>query len=188
MSLAKIVDISAEDAITRLLLEIGENPKREGLKDTPQRVLRSYDELFAGYQMDVAKILTIFEDDTANEMVVLRDIELYSFCEHHMLPFFGKAHVAYLPQGRLIGLSKLARIVDAFAKRLQIQERLTQQVTQAIDDHLRPKGAACIIEASHFCTRCRGVGKQNSVMVTSSLTGAFQEAAVRDEFFRLIGK
>lgn len=131
--------------------------------------------------------MTVFEDDTTDEMVVVRNIELYSMCEHHMLPFFGKAHVAYLPKGRVIGVSKLARIVDVYARRLQIQERLTQQVTAAIGKHLEPRGAACVIEASHFCMRCRGVGKQNSTMVTSSLTGAFRDfSEVRSEFFRLI--
>jgi GTP cyclohydrolase I len=181
-----VVDIDPLEAVQRLLVEIGEDPDREGLKDTPRRVLKSYNELFSGYGQKVESLMTVFEDDTSNEMVILTDIEFYSFCEHHMLPFFGKAHVAYLPMKRVIGISKLARIVDMFSRRLQIQERLTSQITAALDKHLKPLGSACVIEAQHFCMRCRGVQKQNSSMITSSLTGVFKNEEVRAEFLGFI--
>jgi len=179
-----------EENIVRLLEYIGEDPKREGLLETPSRMLRSYKELFSGYQfkhdVDVAAVMKVFEDGACDEMVVLRDIEFTSFCEHHFLPFHGVAHVAYLPHGKVIGISKLARLVDIFSKRLQIQERLTQQITAALDFHLKPLGSACVIEARHECMSCRGVRKQKSVMVTSSLTERFREPEVRQEFFHLI--
>jgi len=165
-----------EENIVRLLQFIGEDPKREGLKDTPKRVIKSYAELFAGYKLTPAEVMKTFKHSTCNEMVVVKNIEFFSTCEHHMLPFFGKAHIAYIPNGKVIGVSKLARILDIYARRLQIQERLCEQVTAALDQNLQPKGSACILEASHLCMRCRGVSKQNSVMVTSSLTGVFLEA------------
>jgi GTP cyclohydrolase I len=177
-----------EDNITRMLQYIGEDPAREGLVETPSRVIKAYDELFAGYKIDIPKLIKTFEDKESicDEMVISKDIEFYSMCEHHMLPFFGKAHVAYIPDKSIIGLSKLARVVDAFSKRLQVQEKLTTQITKALDDHLKPKGSACVIEARHLCCMARGVGKQNSTMKTSSLTGVFREPAVRSEFFSLI--
>jgi GTP cyclohydrolase IA len=175
-----------EDAVVRLLQYIGEDPKREGLKGTPSRVVRSYAELFGGYQQDPADVMRVFQDGACDEMVVLRDIEFQSTCEHHMLPFLGTAHVAYIPDGKVIGISKLARILDIYARRLQIQERLCEQVTTALNTHLSPKGAACVLEAKHLCMTCRGVGKQHSVMVTSSLTGVFREPAVRSEFLNMI--
>lgn len=164
-----------EKLIRTILLAIGENPNREGLLETPHRVFGSWSEIYSGYEKDPADLFTVFEADGYNQIVLLKDIELYSTCEHHMLPFFGKAHVAYIPNGKVIGISKLARLVDLFARRLQIQERIGQQVTDALMTYLQPKAAACIIEAQHFCMMSRGVGKQNSVMCTSSLTGTFLE-------------
>ena len=176
-----------EDSIVRLLQYIGEDPKREGLLETPKRVIKSYSEIFGGYKQNVKDFMKAFTDGACDEMVVLREIEFTSCCEHHMLPFTGVAHVGYIPNGRVIGVSKLARLVDMYAKRLQIQERICQQVTSALDTELQPKGSACVIEAKHMCMTCRGVGKQNSVMVTSSLTGQFMDhAEVRGEFMSLI--
>lgn len=166
---------SADDIIIRQLQFIGEDPAREGLRETPVRVLRAWKEQYAGYAQDPSQILKSFKDGACDEMVLLKDIEFYSTCEHHMLPFYGKAHVAYIPNGRVVGVSKLARLLDVYARRLQIQERICQQVTSTLMDQLRPKGAACIIEAQHFCMKSRGVQKQDSVMVTSSLKGVFLE-------------
>lgn len=176
----------AVDALRTLILAIGDDPDREGLRETPARVLKSYNQLFGGYRQDPATLLTIFEDDACDEMVILRNIEFHSTCEHHMLPFIGVAHIAYIPAGRVIGISKLARLLEVFTRRLQIQERITEQVTAALDEHLRPRGSACVLESKHLCMTCRGVNKQQSTMITSSLTGAFREAAVRSEFFGLI--
>lgn len=180
----------AKGAVRELLKFIGEDPDREGLLETPHRVVKSYADLFSGYQYDtddkIAAVLKVFEDGACDEMVLLKDIEFVSFCEHHLLPFIGKAHIAYLPNGKVVGISKLARILDVYARRLQIQERLTQQVTSALDKYLNPLGSACVVEAHHQCMSCRGVMKQNSVMVTSSLTGQFREPEVRSEFFHLI--
>jgi GTP cyclohydrolase I len=175
-----------QGAIRALLLYIGENPDREGLKETPTRVLRSYAELFSGYGKDPADALKVFEDGACDEMVILRRCEFHSVCEHHMQPFFGQAHIAYIPDKKVIGVSKLARILDIYARRLQIQERICQQVTTALDVHLKPKGSACILEATHFCMVCRGVQKQHSELVTSSLTGAFRQPEVRQELLALI--
>jgi len=176
----------ARQAVLSLLTYIGDDPEREGLRDTPDRVLRSYDELFAGYKQKPEDVLKVFEDGACDEMVVLRNVEFHSVCEHHLQPFFGSAHIAYIPDKRVIGVSKLARILDIYARRLQIQERLCQQVTAALDEHLKPLGAACILEATHFCMVCRGVQKQHSELVTSSLTGAFRESVVRQELLSLI--
>jgi GTP cyclohydrolase I len=161
-----------EDLVRKMLLRIGEEPEREGLKRTPLRVAKAYDFLTSGYEMTVKD--AIFEEQ-AEEMVLVRDVEFYSLCEHHVLPFFGKAHVAYLPRGRVIGLSKIARIVDVFARRLQIQERLTNQVADALVQVLQPHGVAVIVEASHFCMMMRGVQKQNSSAVTSAMRGTFKD-------------
>lgn len=178
---------SVQDNITRILEFIGEDPAREGLVDTPNRVVKSWKELYAGYGKDPADLLTVFDSDGYDELVLLDNIELYSMCEHHMLPFFGKAHVAYIPNGKIVGISKLARIVDVYARRLQNQERITQQVTEAIMKYSQPKGAACIIEAKHFCMCSRGVGKQNSVMKTSSMKGVFfEDPKARQELMNLI--
>lgn len=175
-----------QDNIRRLLEYIGEDPNREGLRNTPDRIVRSYEELFSGYKEDPRSALTVFEEGVCDSMVLLRKIEVVSFCEHHWLPFVGLAHIAYIPNKKVIGVSKLARIMEIYSRRLQIQERLTEQITTALDDHLQPKGSACVIEARHSCMSCRGVNKQHSEMVTSSLTGDFRAPEVRAEFFNLI--
>jgi GTP cyclohydrolase IA len=181
---------SLTDAVRALLAEIGEDPSREGLAGTPERVRRMYDELTSGYHVDPDALLNgaCFNVDY-DEMVVVRDIEFFSLCEHHLLPFIGHAHIGYLPRGRVVGLSKIPRIVDMFAKRLQLQERLTVQVAEFLMDRLEPKGVACVIEATHLCTMMRGVKKQEATMVTSSMTGTFRrDARTRAEFMGLIGK
>lgn len=178
---------SINDTVIRQLEFIQENPTREGLRETPDRVVRSWEVLYGGYRTDPLSVFRVFEDDDSDEMVLLKDIEFYSTCEHHMLPFFGRAHIAYIPDGKVVGISKLARLLEVYARRLQIQERLGQQITHALMTHLKPKGAACILEAQHFCMTARGVQKQNSKMVTSSLEGAFREdARVRMEFLELV--
>lgn len=178
----------AIDSIETMIGFIGDDSEREGLIDTPYRVVRSWKTLFGGYDLKVQDVLTFFEKDTSDEMVLLKNIEIYSTCEHHMLPFFGKCHIAYLPNERVVGVSKLARLMEIFARRLQIQERICRQITAALDEHVQPKGSACVIEAQHFCMTSRGVEKQNSIMVTSSLTGAFRnDRALRAEFLSLIG-
>ena len=180
-----------EGAISDTIIAIGEEHTREGLIDTPNRVARAYGTLFAGYGMDVKEQFTSFSSDGCDELVLLKDIEFYSTCEHHMLPFFGKAHIAYLPGKKVIGVSKLARILDIYSRRMQIQERIGQQVVTALMENLDCKAAACVIEAQHFCMMARGVQKQNSVMVTSALTGVFKEQsqgglAARAELMSLI--
>ncbi len=181
------VDLEAGDAIKVLLRYIGDDPDREGLQETPARMIRSWGELFSGYHQNVADVFKTFEDGACDELVLLKRVEFYSTCEHHWLPFSGMAHIAYLPDKKIIGLSKLARVLEVFARRLQVQERLTVQVTEALDTYLKPKGSACVIEASHACMTCRGVNKQNAVMITSSLTGDFREDPVaRAELFQLI--
>jgi len=176
--------------ITGMLDALGEDPRREGLLQTPHRVEKAMRFLTSGYTTDIAKIVNkaIFEVKY-DEMVIVKDIEFFSMCEHHMLPFFGKMHVAYLAKNKVIGLSKLPRIVNAFARRLQIQERLTQQVAQCIQDHLDPLGVGVVVEAQHFCMMMRGVEKQQSSTVTSAMLGAFREnKETRDEFLSLIRK
>ncbi len=175
-------------AVTRLLNGIGEDPEREGLRRTPLRVAKSLKFLTHGYESNAHDVLNaaVFESDT-DEMVVVKDIELYSLCEHHMLPFFGRAHVAYLPRKKIVGLSKLARVVDVFARRLQVQERLTTQVAEAIAEALNPRGAGVIIEAQHLCMMMRGVNKQNSSTVTSCMLGTFRsDPKTRQEFLEII--
>lgn len=178
-----------ERAVTELLEALGEDPSREGLRDTPGRVARMYGELFAGLRTDPAKHLKrVFQEDY-DEVVLLRDIDFYSLCEHHLLPFHGRAHVAYLPNGRVVGLSKLARTVEAFARRPQVQERMTCQIADALMEHLEPKGAAVVIEAQHLCMKMRGVQKPNGVMVTSALRGVFKECpSSRAEVLALINE
>jgi GTP cyclohydrolase I len=177
-----------QETIRRLLAEIGEDPDRDGLKETPRRVDKALRFLTSGYRTDIDALLNgaLFTVDY-NEMVIVRDIDLFSLCEHHLLPFFGKCHVAYIPDGRVIGLSKIPRIVDAFARRLQVQERLTSQIARTIEDKVRPLGVAVVVEATHLCMAMRGVEKQNSVTVTSAMLGAFHDdARTRSEFLGLI--
>jgi len=177
------------DNIRRLIEYIGDDPTREGLLETPDRVIRSYKTLYGGYNQNPKDVIRVFEDDSCDEMVIVRDISFYSTCEHHMLPFFGKAHIAYIPNGRVIGVSKLIRILEMYARRLTIQERIVQQVTNALQNNLNPKGAACVLEGQHFCMTSRGVEKQDSIMVTSSLTGSFKESIeTRNEFLKMIGR
>jgi GTP cyclohydrolase I len=179
-----------EELIKQLLTELGENPDREGLQETPKRVMKAWRHWTNGYALEAADVLKTFEDgaEGADEMVIVRDIQLYSHCEHHMAPFFGKAHVGYIPNGRVVGLSKLARVVDIFSHRLQVQERLTNQIANAINDELQPLGVAVVIEATHFCMCSRGVNKQGSTTVTSALRGAIKDKPeARAEFMALAG-
>ncbi|MGB1448364.1 MAG: GTP cyclohydrolase I FolE [Flavobacteriaceae bacterium] len=166
---------------------LGEDTQREGLVKTPERASKAMKFLTEGYEMDPQQILqsAMFKEDY-NEMVIVKDIELYSLCEHHMLPFFGKAHIAYIPNGHIVGLSKIPRVVDVFARRLQVQERLTEQILDCINDTLQPKGVAVVIEASHMCMMMRGVQKQNSTTTTSGFRGSFRETDTRNEFLKLI--
>lgn len=176
-----------EDNIRRLLEYIGEDPNREGLLETPKRILKSYDRLFGGYKKKPEDLMKVFEDGACNEMVILKNIKFYSTCEHHMLPFHGVAHVAYIPNGKVIGVSKLARLVDMYARRMQIQERIGTQVVEALMKHLDAKGAACIIEAQHMCMTARGVENQTSILTTSALRGAFLDnIQTRMEFLQMI--
>lgn len=179
-----------QDSVYNLLLNIGEDPERQGLQRTPERVARMYDELTAGYHTDPVKLINdALFDVEYNEMVVVKDIEFYSLCEHHMLPFLGKAHVAYIPEGKVIGLSKIPRIVDLFARRLQVQERMTQQIAEFIDQVLHPQGVAVVIEGAHMCSMMRGVKKANASMVTSALLGTFKsDQKTRAEFMNHIGR
>ena len=175
------------DRYERILEEIGEDPMREGLLKTPERAAKAMLFLTQGYQQDAKEVLTsaMFEE-SYDEMVIVKDIELYSLCEHHMLPFFGKAHIAYIPNGHIVGLSKLPRVVDIFARRLQVQERLTHEILTCINETLQPQGVAVVIEAAHMCMMMRGVQKQNSVTTTSGFRGAFERIETRNEFLRLI--
>ncbi len=177
-----------EKNIAELLHLIGENPKREGLARTPKRVAKAYEFLTSGYHQDLKKVLNeaVFTEKY-DEMVIVKDIDFFSLCEHHMLPFYGKAHVAYIPTGKILGLSKIPRIVEIFARRLQVQERLTQQIAETIFDVLEPDGVAVVIEAKHLCMMMRGVEKQNSVATTSAMLGSFREdERTRNEFLKLI--
>ena len=188
MSIPPKIPLGVESSIRDVLTYIGEDPTREGLLETPRRVMKSYSELYKGYTQDPASVFKVFEDGACDELVLLRDIEFVSMCEHHMLPFLGKAHIAYVPNGKIIGVSKLARLLEVFSRRLQVQERLGVQVTRELDKHLKPLGSACILEAKHLCMIARGIQKQNSVMVTSSLTGVFKkDPMARAELMRLIG-
>ncbi len=176
-----------ERLVRRQLELLGEDPDRDGLLKTPSRVAASLEWLTRGYETNVADVIgdALFEE-THESMVMVRDIELYSLCEHHMLPFYGKAHIAYIPNGKIVGLSKLPRVVDVFARRLQVQERLTEQVAQALTDVLQPLGVGVVIEAYHLCMMMRGVQKQNSSTITSAMRGLFREdSKTRDEFLRL---
>jgi GTP cyclohydrolase I len=179
-----------EGLVRELLVEMGENPEREGLRRTPHRVAKALDFLTSGYRADLKKIINgaVFQKES-NNMVVARDIEVYSLCEHHLLPFFGRCHIGYLPKDRIFGLSKLARIVDVYARRLQIQERLAEQIAQAVRDSIDADGVGVVIEARHLCMMMRGVEKQNSVVTTSSVLGSFHDdQPTRQEFFSLIDR
>lgn len=177
-----------ERLISGILGMIGEDPAREGLRRTPYRVAKAYRFLTQGYEMDIERVLNgaVFEEEY-NEMVIVKDIDFYSLCEHHMLPFFGKCHIAYIPNGRIVGLSKLPRVVEVFARRLQVQERMTQQIAEALQSALKPLGVAVVCEGRHMCMMMRGVQKQNSVATTSEMLGAFEaNSKTREEFLRLI--
>ncbi len=178
-----------QENVTRLLEYIGENPNREGLRDTPKRVIRMYDEIFGGYKQDPENLFKAIFTSDIDEMVVIKDIPFFSHCEHHMVPFFGKVHIAYLPKGKVLGLSKFSRLVEIFAKRMQIQENMTKQIADAIDKHLKPAGVAVVVEARHLCTEMRGVKKHNNTTITSVTTGSFREnPQTRNEFLTLIGR
>ena len=181
-------DASYEDLVREMLSRLGEDPSREGLLKTPERVAKAMTWMTNGYRMDPMEMINkaIFTEQHES-MILVRDIEVYSMCEHHMLPFFGRAHIAYIPDGRIVGLSKLARLVDVFARRLQVQERLTDQVAATMQCTLKPLGVGVVIEAYHLCMMMRGVEKQNSRTVTSSVRGSFREdARTREEFLRLV--
>lgn len=181
--------IRVAEAVQQILKEIGEDPNRQGLQKTPERVAKAYEFLTQGYQQNAAEVLSsaIFDEDYS-EMVLVKDIEVYSLCEHHMLPFFGKAHIAYIPNGRIVGLSKIPRVVDVFARRLQVQERLTLEIRDCIQNTLAPAGVAVVIECKHLCMQMRGVSKQNSHTTTSAFSGEFlHNEKTRKEFIDLIG-
>ena len=177
-----------QSLIERILLSIGEDPKREGLLRTPQRVEKSLKFLTSGYNVDIKKMINgaLYNEDY-NEMVIVKDVDVYSLCEHHLLPFFGKCHVAYLPKGKIIGLSKIPRLIDAYSRRLQVQERLTTEIAQCIQNIVKPAGVAVVIDAIHLCMSMRGVEKQNSYTTTSSMLGCFKDdARTRSEFLSLV--
>jgi len=190
MSDNKLTDNKLESLVHDLVTELGEDPKRDGLIRTPHRVAKAMRHLTSGYSMNIDKLLNgAMFDVTYDEMVIVKDIELFSLCEHHMLPFYGKAHVAYLPTTKIVGLSKIPRIVDMFARRLQVQERLTQQIAETLMEKIKPQGVGVVIEARHLCMMMRGVEKQNSVAVTSSMLGVFRSCKeTRDEFLSLVGR
>ncbi|MBN1666393.1 MAG: GTP cyclohydrolase I FolE [Anaerolineales bacterium] len=179
-----------QDAVSQILDAVGEDPGREGLQRTPERVARAYAELLAGYRVDPVRLLNqALFDVTYDEMVIVRDIEFYSLCEHHMLPFLGRAHVAYMPRGRVIGLSKIPRIVDMFARRLQVQERMTRQIADFLQEVLHPHGVAVVVEGLHLCSMMRGVKKHDARMTTSAMHGAFRSSlATRQEFLDNISR
>ncbi|RZW44709.1 MAG: GTP cyclohydrolase I FolE, partial [Flavobacteriaceae bacterium] len=178
-----------KERYTKIISDLGEDVDRDGLLKTPERAAKAMQFLTQGYKQDAAEILkSAMFKESYNEMVIVKDIEIYSLCEHHILPFFGKAHVAYIPNGYIVGLSKIPRIIDVFARRLQVQERLTEQVLECINETLKPKGVAVVIEASHMCMMMRGVQKQNSVTTTSGFRGAFENIETRTEFLKLISE
>lgn len=180
----------AEESVTELLLALGENPERDGLRHTPRRVARMYSELLAGYSVDPAAMINgALFDVKYDEMVLVRDIEFYSLCEHHLLPFMGRVHVAYIPDGKVLGLSKIPRVVDMYARRLQVQERMTRQIADFLRDLLKPQGVAVVVEAMHMCMMMRGVKKHDARMVTSAMHGAFRaNLATREEFLANISR
>ena len=179
-----------EKLVHELLRELGEDPKREGLVDTPKRVAKALAFLTSGYRDNLTRVINgALFTQTTSSMVIVKDIEVYSMCEHHMLPFFGRCHIGYIPNGKVFGVSKLARLVDMFSRRLQLQERLTEQISEVVMDSIDAKGVGVMIEARHLCMMMRGVQKQNSTMVTSSVLGTFRESvATREEFLSLVGR
>ena len=181
-------EIQMQALVEQILIAVGEDPKRDGLLKTPERVEKSMKFLTSGYQVNIDELINgALYEESYNEMVIVKDIDVYSLCEHHLLPFFGKCHVAYLPSGKIIGLSKVPRLVDAFSRRLQVQERLTTQIAQCIDEALKPAGVAVVIEALHLCMSMRGVEKQSSFTTTSSMVGSFKDdARTRSEFLSLL--
>jgi GTP cyclohydrolase I len=185
----KSIDLDVIEAQVKLLLEeLGEDPQREGLLKTPNRVAKAYEFLTRGYREDINKVINgaVFEEKY-DEMVIVKDVDFFSLCEHHMLPFFGKVHIAYIPDGKIVGLSKMPRIVDVFARRLQVQERMTQEIADTLDKYLQPRGVGVVSEARHMCMMMRGVEKQNSVATASAMHGIFKEdARTRSEFLNLI--
>src|SRR5208282_5594043 len=182
-----VTSASFEDLVQEMLVRLGENPEREGLKLTPERVHKSLQFLTRGYSEDAEALLKgAMFTVTYDEMVIVKDIEMFSLCEHHMLPFFGKVHIAYIPNGKVIGLSKLPRLVEVFARRLQVQERLTTQLAEAIEETIQPLGVGVVIEARHLCMMMRGVEKQHSAAVTSAMLGAFRQQETRNEFLSLL--
>jgi len=190
LAASQIDSPQAEESIAHLLKALGENPERDGLKNTPRRVARMYSELLAGYHMDpVAMINGALFDVKYDEMVIVRDIEFYSLCEHHMLPFMGRVHVAYIPDGKVLGISKIPRVVDMYARRLQVQERMTRQIADFLRDLLKPQGVAVVVEALHLCMMMRGVKKHDARMTTSAMHGAFRaNLATREEFLANISR
>lgn len=177
-----------ERLVSQILKAIGDDPTREGLLDTPKRVVKSWKELFSGYKKDPKEVLgTTFDTAGYNQIVICQDIEFFSTCEHHMLPFHGSVSIGYIPSKRVVGLSKLARLVEVFSRRLQIQEKMTEQIAATFTDVLEPQGVIVIVKAKHMCMCARGVSKQNSWMTTSAIRGRFQDQAVRSEFFSLVG-
>jgi GTP cyclohydrolase I len=178
-----------EKAVEGLIAALGENVKRDGLLKTPQRVAKAYEKMFSGYGKNPKHLLTTFADENYDEMIVVKDIEFYSSCEHHLLPFFGTAHIGYIPNGKIIGLSKIPRLVEIFSRRLQNQERLTMQIAEALKELINPRGVGVVLEAKHMCMMARGVEKQGSKVMTSSMMGLFKKNLnTRSEFLKLIGK
>jgi len=178
-----------EEGVKLILEGIGEDVKREGLRDTPKRVAKAYNEIFRGYETDPKSVITTFEEENHKEMVIVKDIPFYSCCEHHMVPFHGKAHIGYIPNGKLVGLSKMARMLDLFGRRLQVQERLTSQVADTLMELLKPQGVMVVIEAEHLCMSMRGVNRPGHCTVTSAVRGCFSSNdTVRAEFLRLLGR
>ncbi len=187
---AALERLAIRDHVAEILKQLGEDPSREGLKQTPSRVEKAYRYFTKGYEADPAQILksATFDAQDYDEMVIVKDIDFFSLCEHHLLPFFGKCHVAYLPQKKIVGLSKIPRVIEAFSRRLQVQERLTTQIARVIEDTIRPKGVGVVTEAFHLCVMMRGVEKHNAHMITSSMRGRFRsDPRTREEFLKLIG-
>lgn len=177
-----------ESCLKKILAYVGDNPDREGLVETPKRIRKSWEKLFGGYKQNPEDIMKVFKDGACDEMVILKNIEFYSTCEHHFLPFFGRIHIAYVPNGIVVGISKLARLVEIYARRLQIQERLVAQIADTMIEYLSPLGVMIVCEAQHFCMTSRGIEKQNSVMITSAIRGIFKENNItRQEFLNLLG-